>query len=105
MNLGASTLKKMETVLEQLQKRSWLPVLLLRLFVGYFFIETGWGKVHNLDSMTERFVQWGIPLPGLNAALSGYTELIGGALILVGLFTALPSVPVCLNIVVAVAPR
>src|SRR5260370_15346354 len=79
MNLGASTLKKMETVLEQLQKRSWLPVRLLRLFVGYFFIESGWGKVHNLDSMTERFVQWGIPLPGLNAALSGYTELIGSA--------------------------
>ena len=27
---------------DQLSAASWIPALLVRLFVGYFFIETGW---------------------------------------------------------------
>ena len=48
----------------------WLPPLLMRLFVGYFFFETGWGKIHNLDAFAERFAGWGIPYPYFNAVLS-----------------------------------
>ena len=61
-----------------LTRSQWIPQLLVRLFLGYFFFETGWSKVGNLDAMAERFTGWGIPFPGFNAALSGYTELIGG---------------------------
>ena len=78
-----------------------MPQLLVRLFVGYFFLETGWGKIHNLEGMTERFTDWGIPLPAFNAALSGWTELLGGALIVLGLFTRLVSIPMFINMVVA----
>lgn len=90
--------------LERLRARTagWLPQLLTRVFVGYFFLETGWGKVHNLAAMTERFQEWGIPAPAFNAALSGYTELIGGALLIVGLATRLISVPLLINMVVAI---
>jgi putative oxidoreductase len=97
-----SILAKAERVGELLKRRSWVPALLARLFVGYFFIETGWGKVNNLDALTQRFAGWGIPLPAFNAALSAYTELIGGALILIGLFTRLASIPMVINMVVAV---
>ncbi|MGD0073923.1 MAG: DoxX family protein [Candidatus Binataceae bacterium] len=80
----------------------WMPPLLMRLFVGYFFFETGWGKIHNLDAFTQRFMGWGIPHPAFNAALSAYTECIGGALIVAGLMTRLVSIPMIINMAVAV---
>ncbi len=85
-----------------LDRLAWLPILLARLFVGYFFLETGWSKIHNLDAMTTRFTQWGIPWPAFNAALSGYTEFLGGLLVLIGLGTRLVSIPMVINMAVAV---
>lgn len=73
------------------------------LFVGYFFFVTGVAKVQNLDAMTERFAEWGIPFPAFSAALSGCTELLGGALLVVGLLTRLASIPLFVNMVVAIA--
>ncbi len=93
---------RVQAVLAPLDRAQWIPQLLTRLFVGYFFLETGWGKIHNLDAMAPRFAGWGIPFPAFNAALSGYTELIGGALILVGLFTRLAAIPLFINMVVAI---
>jgi len=93
--------ERIEPLLSKLDEVEWVPQLLMRLFVGYFFFETGWGKVHNLDAMAERFEGWGIPAPAFSAALSGYTELIGGALVLVGLFTRLASIPLVINMLVA----
>lgn len=80
----------------------WLAPLLMRLFLGYFFLETGWGKIHNLDAFTQRFVGWGIPHPAFNAALSAYTEFIGGALTIVGLLTRVVSVAMIINMAVAI---
>jgi putative oxidoreductase len=90
-----------ERVAERLSEWDYVPKLLMRLFIGYFFVETGFGKVTHLGSMVERFTQWGIPFPAFNAALSSYTELLGGALVLLGLFTRLVSVPLFINMVVA----
>ena len=94
-------IERIEPVLRKLEDAQWVPQLLMRLFIGYLFLETGWGKIHNLDAMAERFEGWGIPLPAFNAALSGYTELIGGALVLAGLFTRLASIPLVINMLVA----
>ncbi len=80
----------------------WLAPLLMRLFLGYFFMETGWGKIHNLDAFTQRFAGWGIPHPAFNAALSAYTEFIGGALTIAGLFTRIVSIPMIINMAVAI---
>jgi putative oxidoreductase len=41
----------------------WLGPLVMRLYFGYFWAETGWAKIHNLDAFTQRFVGWGIPHP------------------------------------------
>jgi putative oxidoreductase len=80
----------------------WLPPLLMRLFLGCFFLETGWGKIHNLDAFTQRFAEWGIPHPAFSAALSAYTEFIGGALTIFGLFTRAISIPMIINMAVAI---
>lgn len=92
---------RVEEAVRRLTSAQWVPQLLMRLFLGYFFLETGWGKIHNLDGMAERFTEWGIPAPAFNAALSGWTEFLGGLLILVGLFTRLVSIPMFINMVVA----
>jgi putative oxidoreductase len=90
-----------EKVLQRLSSLGWLAALLMRLFVGYFFFETGWAKLHNLDAFTQRFMQWGIPHPAFNAALSAYTECIGGALTVAGLGMRLVSIPMMINMAVA----
>src|SRR5215831_11598569 len=102
MSVRDAALKKTEAALAFLQEASWVPALLVRLYVGYFFFETGLGKVRNLAAMTERFTEWGIPAPAFNAALSGFTELIGGGLIVLGLLTRLVSIPLIINMAVAV---
>jgi putative oxidoreductase len=91
-----------QRITQALERFAWVPILLSRLFVGYFFLETGWTKIHNLDAMTNRFTQWGIPWPAFNAALSGYTEFVGGLLVLIGLCTRLVSIPLVINMAVAV---
>lgn len=91
-----------EFALRLTSRLRWLAPLLMRLFLGYFFLETGWGKIHNLDAFTQRFIGWGIPHPAFNAALSAYTEFIGGALIIVGLLTRVISIAMIINMLVAI---
>jgi putative oxidoreductase len=91
-----------EQVLDWIDQQEWFAQLLVRLFVGYFFMETGWGKLHNLDGFAQRFAGWGIPYPYFNAALSAYTEFIGGWLTIIGLGTRLISIPMIINMLVAI---
>jgi putative oxidoreductase len=93
--------ERIDEAVDRLTRAQWVPQLLMRLFVGYFFLESGWGKIHSLDSFTERFTDWGIPAPAFNAALSGWTEFLGGLFIVLGLFTRLVSIPMLINMVVA----
>jgi putative oxidoreductase len=81
----------------------WLAPLLLRLVFGYFWLETGWYKLHNIEGATQRFIEWGIPFPAFSAPFSAATELLGGALIMLGLFTRLTAIPMAINMVVAIA--
>src|ERR1700730_13938082 len=94
--------KQLEQILDWIDHQEWLPQLLVRLFVGYFFMETGWGKLHNLDGFAQRVAGWGIPYPYFNAALSAYTEFIGGLLTVFGLGTRLVSIPMIINMLVAI---
>ena len=94
--------KQIEEVLTLPGKSEWVAQLLVRLFVGYFFMETGWGKLHNLDGFAQRFAGWGIPYPYFNANLSAYTEFIGGLLTVFGLGTRLISIPMIINMLVAI---
>ena len=94
--------KRFEEAIDLLNRKEWIAQLLIRLFVGYFFMETGWGKLHNLDGFARRFAGWGIPWPHFNAALSAYTEFIGGLLTIFGIGTRLVSIPMMINMLVAI---
>jgi putative oxidoreductase len=102
MSVPAGIRRRVQKLIAALERSVWFPQLLVRLFVGYFFFETGWSKTQNLDAMTERFVGWGIPFPGVSVVLSVFTELIGGALLMLGLGTRLAAIPLLINMVVAI---
>ncbi|QIL19294.1 DoxX family protein [Thermomonas sp. HDW16] len=91
------------TALDILSRFEWLGPLLLRLVFGWFWLETGWAKLHNLEFFSARFVEWGIPFPTLSATLSGGVDLIGGALLILGLGTRLITIPMIVNMLVALA--
>jgi len=91
------------TFLQLTSRLDWLAPLAVRVLFGYFWLETGWAKLHNLDGFTERFIGWGIPFPAFSATLSAATEFGGGLFILLGLFTRLISIPMIINMIVAIA--
>jgi putative oxidoreductase len=64
-----------------------LVLLVLRLVWGWQFSTTGLGKLQNHARVTEFFASLGIPAPGLNAWFVGGLEMVGGALLLLGLFS------------------
>jgi putative oxidoreductase len=94
--------RQVDQTIHLLNEQEWIVQLLVRVFVGYFFMETGWGKLHNLDGFAQRFAGWGIPWPHFNAALSAYTEFIGGLLTIFGIGTRLVSIPMIINMLVAI---
>jgi putative oxidoreductase len=85
-----------------LDAMAWLPPLLLRVTLGVVFFSTGLGKVQNLDKVTAFFTELGIPLPAFHAVVVGYTELVGGALLVAGLASRLAAVPLAVSMLVAV---
>jgi putative oxidoreductase len=77
-------------------------LLIARLTVGVLFVSTGWGKVNNLAKVTDFFTELGIPMPGFNAALASYAELVCGFLLVIGLASRLAAVPLVVTMAVAI---
>jgi putative oxidoreductase len=88
--------------LELLGKLHWLAPLLGRLAVGLVFMSTGWGKVHNIEKVTGFFTTLGIPAPHFQAILVGYSELLCGTALVVGLLTRLATAPLIVSMIVAI---
>ena len=84
------------------KKTDSLALLVARLTVGVLFVFTGWGKVNNLAKITEYFTELGIPMPGFNAVLASYTELVCGFLLVIGLASRLATVPLVITMIVAI---
>ncbi len=70
-----------------LRRVDWIGPLLVRLTLGLVFVKSGWGKLHNLDNVTQFFDSLHIPAPHANAVFVSTVELVGGALLIVGLGT------------------
>lgn len=76
-------------------------LLFVRLYWGWQFIQTGWGKVNNIAKVTNYFTELGIPFPGLSAHFVAGVELIGGILLVLGLATRLTGLVLTVNMLVA----
>ena len=60
-------------------------LLFVRLYWGWQFMQTGWGKLHHLAQVTQFFTTLGIPAPGFNAVFVSCVEFFGGLLLILGL--------------------
>ena len=67
--------------------RGDIALLVSRLIIGGIFITTGWLKVSDIAATVGYFAQMGIP--AFFAYAVGYLELVGGILIILGLWTCL----------------
>jgi putative oxidoreductase len=77
---------------------------LIRILVGLVFVIHGAQKlfVYHYAGVVGLFHQIGIPAPALSAALAIAAELLGGFLLLTGLYTRLAAIPVAFLMFVAI---
>jgi putative oxidoreductase len=78
------------------------PLLLaVRLYWGWQFAQTGWGKLGDINKVINFFTSLGIPAPALNAWFISGLELVGGILLILGLGSRLIAVPLVIDMIVA----
>jgi putative oxidoreductase len=81
---------------------AWVSPSLARLTVGWVFFQSGWGKLHDLQKVTDFFIQLGLPAPAFQAGLTASTEFVCGSLLLLGLCTRFSVVPLIITMTVAI---
>jgi len=78
------------------------PLLLaIRLYWGWQFWQTGWGKLSNIPQTIENFTNMGVPAPHFNAYFIGALEAGGSILLILGLASRLIALPLTLNMITA----
>ena len=81
---------------------TWLAPLFARITVGWVFLWSGWGKLHNLPQVTENFISWGIPFPHFFTPLTSGIEFFGGLFLLLGLLTRISAGALGVTMIVAI---
>jgi len=72
--------------------------------VGCVFLSEGLQKFLFAESLgVGRFIKIGIPAPEIIAPFVGGVEIVCGALVLAGLYTRFASVPLIINMLVAIS--
>jgi uncharacterized membrane protein YphA (DoxX/SURF4 family) len=85
------------------EARAPAAVILIRIAVGAVFLSEGIQKFLFPGALgIGRFTKIGIPVPGVSAPFVGVVEIVCGALLLLGLATRLASVPLVIDILVAI---
>lgn len=76
-------------------------LLAVRLYWGWQLAQSGWGKLHSLDRVTDFFSSLNIPFPHANAVLVSNLEFFGGILLILGLVSRLTGLVLAGNMFVA----
>jgi putative oxidoreductase len=78
---------------------------LIRIMVGLVFVLHGSQKlfVYHYAGVVGMFHQIGIPAPEISAGLAIIAELLGGLLLLTGLYTRLAAIPIAFVMLVAIS--
>lgn len=79
----------------------WAGPLLARVVVGYTFMLAGWGKLNNLEQVTQYFTELGIPWPHILTPFTAGWECFGGFLLLLGLMTRISGGALAITMIVA----
>jgi putative oxidoreductase len=81
---------------------TWLGPLFARIVVGWVFMWSGWGKLHNLPTVIENFRSWGIPSPQALAPFVSGVEFFGGLFLLLGFLTRISAGALGVTMIVAI---
>lgn len=76
-------------------------LLLIRVYWGWLLLQSGIGKIRNIDKVVSYFTDLGIPAPSFNAHFNAGLETVGGILLILGLGSRIISVPLLINMIVA----
>ncbi|MBZ5531880.1 MAG: DoxX family protein [Acidobacteriia bacterium] len=76
-------------------------LLLVRLFWGWQFWQSGWAHLHDMPKFVDFFISLGIPAPSLNAHFVAVLEFGGGILLALGLGSRLISLLLAGDMLVA----
>lgn len=76
-------------------------LLFVRLYWGIQLIQSGWGKLHNLDKVTDYFTTLNLPMPHQMAFFISCVELFGGLFLALGLLSRVTSLVLTINLVMA----
>jgi putative oxidoreductase len=76
-------------------------LLLVRVYWGWQFAQSGWGRLHNLDRATGFFASLHIPAPHLTVICVSLLEFVGGILLIAGLATRLIGLLLAIDMIVA----
>jgi putative oxidoreductase len=76
-------------------------LLAVRLYWGWQFAQSGWGKLHHLEKITSFFMSLNIPFPAANAHFIAGLEFIGGILLILGLGSRWIGLLLSLNMLIA----
>jgi putative oxidoreductase len=76
--------------------------LILRLIMGVGFIAHGWAKISRGTAGFGKLLAWiGVPFPQATAAVTSYVELIGGIVLILGIWTRFAVIPLAITMIVA----
>ena len=76
------------------RQAEWLPIFIVRIFLGVFFILSGFFKIFDAKqhgNLLQTLKDSPIPFPEFNAYFVPFLELVCGILILVGFLTTIAS--------------
>lgn len=76
-------------------------LLAVRLYWGWQFMQTGWGKLHNISDVTAFFTSLGIPMAHANAIMVANLEFFGGLFLILGFASRLNGLVLTGNMAVA----
>jgi putative oxidoreductase len=102
MNDGMNQIERLYAIFAKLMSSLQSPFLLLiRLYWGWQFAETGWGKLHNLAHVTAFFQNLHLPAPAFTALFVSSFEFVGGILLAFGLLSRIAALGMVIDMSVA----
>lgn len=76
-------------------------LLAVRLYWGWQLVQSGWGKLHHLQNVTEYFTTLSLPMPAQMALAISCLEFFGGIFLAVGLLSRLTALALTVNMIMA----
>lgn len=99
---GAGVIPALYRRFQLLSARLESPFLLLvRVYWGWQFAQSGWGRLHNLDRATGFFASLNIPAPHFTVICVSLLELFGGILLIAGFATRFIGLLLAFDMIVA----